>query len=267
MPDVRDIIFNTISDRVVLAAVKAEENGIFAGSNAALSIAQEIGLSVHSVLPDGSPLTEGTEIIRFNGNPKQIAVAEEKMIGAMAKPSGIASAAKLFIDASKGRAKIVSGSWKKMPSAVKDMVRDAVTVGGAGFRITDDPFLYLDKNFVKMFGGVVKTLSAVSDMSGYTKVIQITGAFAPIAGEAKQAIAHGAQIIFVDTGKSDDVDVVANDLRHHGLRDSVKIAFAGNVKLGDMEKLCSMDLDIIGVGRQIVDAPLLDMHLEVNENA
>jgi len=267
MPDVRDTIFCTISGKTVPASISAEEGGILAGTDAAFSLANEIGLTIHMMLPEGSLLAAGTEIVRFSGSPKQIAMAEEKLIGAMAKPSGVASAARIFVNAADGKVKIVSGSWKKMPSAIKDAVRSAVTVGGASFRITDDPFLYLDKNFVKMFDGIVNTLSAVSGLKSYTKVIQITGAFEPIAVEAKQAIEHGAQIIFVDTGNPDDVTVVTDDLRQHGLRGRVRIAFAGNVKLNDLPRLCSLDIDILGVGRQIVDAPLLDMHLEVKSNA
>jgi nicotinate-nucleotide pyrophosphorylase len=52
-------------------------------------------------------------------------------------------------------------------------------------------------------------------------------------------------------------------LKDHGLRSRVKVAFAGGVQLGDIEQLAEIGIDIVDIGRPIVDAPLLDMRLDV----
>ena len=50
-----------------------------------------------------------------------------------------------------------------------------------------------------------------------------------------------------------------------GLRSGVEVAFAGGVQLGDIEALAEIGVDVVDVGRPIVDAPLLDMRLDVVE--
>jgi len=54
-------------------------------------------------------------------------------------------------------------------------------------------------------------------------------------------------------------------LNQKGLRDELKIAFGNNVKIEDIDRLKKMDVDIIGIGREIVDAPLLDLRMEIVE--
>ncbi len=48
-----------------------------------------------------------------------------------------------------------------------------------------------------------------------------------------------------------------------GLRNRVTIAFGGGVGLEDIDELKRLDIDVLDIGRQIVDAPLLDMRLEI----
>jgi nicotinate-nucleotide pyrophosphorylase (carboxylating) len=81
--------------------------------------------------------------------------------------------------------------------------------------------------------------------------------------EACEAAESGANIIFVDTGKPDDVRSIVERLRQKGLRDKVKIAFGGGVNLEAIDELKNLDIDILDIGREIVDAPLLDMRLEI----
>jgi nicotinate-nucleotide pyrophosphorylase (carboxylating) len=145
----------------------------------------------------------------------------------------------------------------------KEMIRNAVTAGGADSRISNDPFVYLDKNFVKMLGGVKETLTAVAGLGSCRKVIQLKGSYRDIADEAREAVANGADIIFVDTGEREDVVRVAASLRELGQREQVELAFAGGITLDDIADLKRLDLDTVDIGRAIVDAPLLDMRVEI----
>jgi nicotinate-nucleotide pyrophosphorylase (carboxylating) len=45
----------------------------------------------------------------------------------------------------------------------------------------------------------------------------------------------------------------------------VQVAFGGGVTLDDVDALKALDLDILDIGRHIVDAPLLDMRLDIVE--
>lgn len=261
--DLRDEILSSITDRKITASIIADDEGIITETDTAAAEAQGLGLIMETVLKPGSRVRREDEVARFRGSPIQVAKAEEVLLGIIAKPSGIASAVCRFIEKAGSRPQIVSGAWKKMPPSQKEVIRRAVKVGGGAFRVTEEPFVYLDKNIIEMLGGIRESLSAVSRMTGYVKVVQIKGRYQDIAREACEAALCGANIIFIDTGNPQDVGKVTGRLKDLALRSSVKIAFSGNIGLADIDCLKSVDIDILDVGRSIIDAPLLDLRMEI----
>jgi nicotinate-nucleotide pyrophosphorylase (carboxylating) len=261
--DLRDKIFRNVACTMVTACIIADEDGIVAEMDIVAEEAARIGLFVEAILKEGTHVSKGDEIVRFRGTPKQTAMAEEVLIGLMSKPSGIATAMHGFMQKAGPKLRVVCGAWKKMPPQIKEPIRRAIVVGGGFFRATLEPFIYLDKNYIEMLGGVQECLTAVSRMDGLVKVVQLKGRYKDIAQEACEAVRCGASIIFIDTGRMEDIGCVSRALSAHGLRRNVKIAFAGNIRAEDIETLKSMDVDILDVGRAIVDAPLLDMRMEV----
>ncbi len=263
MEDLRDRIFQTLSGDRVSASILADAAGIIAGTAEAADEAERLGLSLEWMLGEGSPVREGDEIARFCGDPRQVAMAEEVLIGLIAKPSGIATAARRAVALTGGRPRIVCGSWKKVPWTVKELYRRAVITGGAECRMSAAPFIYLDKNYTGLFGGIRESLEAVSGIADHLKVIQLKGRYKEILLEAFEAVQYGADILFLDTGDFGDVKIVVEGLKDSGLRDGVSIAFGGGVRISDIDVLSALDLDILCIGRDIIDAPLLDMRLEL----
>ncbi len=266
-PDLRDVIFSTVADRLVTGVILADDEGIVSETKTAADESKRMGLTLLGILEEGSAVRPGDEIARISGTPTQVVSAEDVLIGLMAKPSGIATAARAFVSRANGRPEIVSGAWKKMPLAQKESIRRAVAAGGAFIRICQDPFVYLDKNYIKILGGVGRALEAVSSMTDRKKVAQLKGRYSSVVEEACEAIESGADILHIDTGSTADVEAVVQELVRRGLRSRVKLAFSGNIRLEDLDELKQMDLDILDIGRQIVDAPLLDMRLEVVETS
>ncbi len=261
--DVREELFRGIAGKLFTVHVVAGQEGVVSGSDDVAREAEKLGIFLLKTADEGTWAREGEILAAFRGTPHQVAAAEESMLGLLAKTSGIATAARAFVDLAGGRPRVVCGAWKKMPPSLKEPVRRAVVTGGAHFRIASGPFVYLDKNYVRMLGGIRKALQAASSLKGHTKVIQIKGEYGDVATEVCEAASCGAGIVFVDTGNKDDVRLASEVLRDSGLREGVKIAFGGNVRLEDVAELKSIDVDILDVGRAIVDAPLLDMRMEV----
>lgn len=264
-PDLRDEIFRTVDGRKITGVIIADDEGIVAETNRAADESKDMGLTLLGILPEGSEVRPGDEIARFSGSPRQVVSAEDVLIGVMAKPSGIATAARAFVTRADGRPEIVCGAWKKMPLSQKESIRRAVAVGGAQIRISRDPFVYLDKNYIRILGGIGKALQAASSMTDRRKVAQLKGRHKSVVEEACEAVEFGADILHIDTGNTEDVDRIVRELARQGLRNRVSIAFSGSVRLEVVDELKRLDVDILDIGRQIVDAPLLDMRLEVIE--
>ncbi|NWF92258.1 MAG: hypothetical protein HXY46_05040 [Syntrophaceae bacterium] len=261
--DVREEILKSVKRKKVTASIVVDEDGIIAGIASAKEEAGKLGLSILRVVKEGSELKKGDEIIRFSGTPKQIVMAEELLIGLMAKPSGIATSAHKFVQETGGRPRVVCGAWKKMPPSLKETIREAIHTGGALSRIASPPFAYLDKNYVELLGGITQSLQAVSHLAPCSKVVQIKGRYKDIGSEACEAAEAGADIIFIDTGHPEDITTVSERLRRKGLRGKVAIAFGGGLNLEALKTLRPLDLDMIDIGRQIVDAPILEMRMEI----
>ena len=263
MSDPRDKFFEPVASARVTARVIADEPGIVAGAGTVPDALAEIGLSAARQLANGSPVDRGTVVTEVSGSPKQIALAEERLIGLLAKPSGIATATARFVARAGGRMRVVSGAWKKLPFSQKEMIRQAIAVGGAAPRIAEWPFIYIDKNFVRMHGGLEEAMAAATRFETGTRIVQIRGEYGDIGTEAVRVAAAGASIVFVDSGQIADAERAISALNARGLRHGVEVAFAGGVQLGDIEALAEIGVDVIDVGRPIVDAPLLDMRLDV----
>jgi nicotinate-nucleotide pyrophosphorylase (carboxylating) len=220
------------------------------------------GLSFSTTLYDGSRVDEGETIATATGNPFRIVKAEEHVIGMLSKPSGIATAARKAMQKACGCYQVVSGGWKKMPGEIKEPIRQAVRHGGIRARISEQPFVYLDKNYVRILGGVGKAIKAVLPLNRKI-VIQVRGENCAVEDETLEAVKAGANVVMVDTGSFEDLILASNSLKANRLRSKVRLAFAGNLTFDNLEALTQMDVDIVDIGYAILDAPCLPIRFDV----
>ena len=117
--DVRDEILRKVEWKRVTAAILVDEEGMVSGIASTKEEASKLGLSVLRIVSEGSEVRKGDEVIRFSGTPRQIVMAEEILIGLLAKASGIATHAYKFVKETGGKPKVVCGAWKKMPPSLR----------------------------------------------------------------------------------------------------------------------------------------------------
>ena len=260
--DIRYEIFRDSPAGPITAALIAEAEGVLSGLKRASVAVESLGLHFSSDLSDGGSIKEGREIARVLGNPVQIAMTEDLIIGTLSKSSGIATAARRARQETVPNCHVVSGGWKKMPIEIKDHIRRAVLDGGINVRILPKPFVYLDKNYVRMLGGIKRAIQAALPLERAV-VIQVRGETNRIGNEAVEAAKTGAKVIMVDTGRQKDAGDVIQALEEKDLRHQVRVAFAGNIVLGELGRISRLGLDIVDIGYAILDAPCLPMRFDV----
>ncbi|NLH80936.1 MAG: hypothetical protein GX458_08860 [Phyllobacteriaceae bacterium] len=261
--DLRDTIFASLGDRIFEAQVTVTEAGLVCGLEIAAQKAVSLGCRVLRAVADGDRVEAGAPLLVLSGTAKAIAMAEDCIPGAIGKPSATARAVAEAQRRAGARVRVVSGAAKKLPEEIKPQIRRAVHRGGGSGRIHDGPFVYLDKNYVRMFGSVAKTLAAVAGMTGYARVIQLRGLIEDIAEETRAALAAGAEILMVDTGRLADLDLVSDLVRIAGRRETTTIAFAGDILMDDIAEISRHDVDILDIGRSVLDATMVDVKFDV----
>ncbi len=262
--ELREFLFLPLKEKKFTFTIRAKEAGLFSGVNSLKQMLTNLSLHVDWVAPEGHSLVNGAVVLTGKGEAEQVAKAEEMLLGLISKPSGVATAAAEFIKASQGKIKVVCGAWKKVAPEVRAALRQAIATGGAGMRITDVPFIYLDKNYVRMFGGVGAAVSRAKALEEERLIaVQLKGETNPILEEAVEAVRAGAGILMIDTGELDDLHAVTKASESGGWRDEVQIAFAGGLTLDELPKVIDAGADIVDVGRSIIDAPLLDFSLDM----
>ncbi len=263
MDDIRDLIFRNIYDKKFKALLTAEKDGILSGVNEAIKTASDLCIEIEMFYIEGDKISQGDVLAEISGTPKQITMAEDRIIGCLSKYSGISTATARAVALADGKVKIVSGSMKKMPSQMKFSTKIAIESGGGECRISKTPMVYLDKNYIKMLGSIKNALKSVESRTDLVKVVQIKGIEGTIEEETLSAIENGCNILMVDTGNINDVKRCLQVLESYGIRKNFEVAFAGGVKIADIPELCEYGIDSLCIGKEIVDALLLDMKLDV----
>ena len=92
--DLRNEIFASLAGKRFTARIRMSESGLVCGLDAAREKLADLGLKVLASLHDGEEATPETEILVFQGTAQAVAMAEDCVIGCIAKYSGIARAAR-----------------------------------------------------------------------------------------------------------------------------------------------------------------------------
>jgi nicotinate-nucleotide pyrophosphorylase (carboxylating) len=265
--NVREYLFEPLAGASFVAEITAAEPGLLAGTELARIRSADLTLHLESVASDGTLLSPGSTVLRLAGSAEEIARGEEELLACVGKASGVATASARFVQQAAGRVRIVCGAWKKVAPELRKWLRQAMSLGGVGIRLIDQPFVYLDKNYVRMFGSITGVVERARGIDGRTAAVQIRGDTGLISQEAGEAFKAGAGVLMVDTGNIADLHAVVDAASREGFRERVKIAFAGGVTSLSLDEVIAAGADIVDVGRSVIDAPLLDFRLDVLRRA
>lgn len=241
------------------AVVEATEPGLLAGTAFVdpASAPARAG-SWRLLAGEGTRVEPGQPLIELHGTAAELGVAEDYILGPLGFASGIAARAAAIRAAAPAGLSIACGGWKKLPVALKPLLRAGLAAAGILPRLVEGDFVYLGKNAVIMLGGVDPAIAAGRAVDHGPVAIQVRN-----VDEALHAARQGAGIVMVDTGVLTDLGEVHEALEQHGLRRDVVLAFAGGVRVEDLPAVQGLGAQAVDMGRAILDAPLLDLRMRV----
>lgn len=241
------------------AVVVATEPGVVAGTGLITPPVVGESMGRWSVLRDeGVRVDIGEPIVAIDGEATELALAEDHVLGVLGMAGGIALRAQEIKAAAPTGLVVVCGGWKKLPAAVKPVLRAGLDVAGVGHRMLPGEFVYVGKNPVELLGGIEAAIEEAVALNHGPVVIQVTS---PADGVA--AARAGAGVVMVDTGSLADLGATHELLLAHQLRHDVQLAFGGGVTATDLVTIAARGADIVDIGRTIVDAPIWDLRMTV----
>ena len=239
--------------------VSATEEGVIAGLELLdPSIAPGEAGSWTLLVGEGTSVEAGQRIVEVRGSAPELALAEDHVLGPIGWASGVATRCRRILDAAPPKLRIVCGGWKKLPAAMKPLLRAGLTAGGVAPRLLDGDFLYIEKNGVRLLGGTQEAVAAGLSVGRGPVSVQ-----AHTVEEALVAAHAGAGAIMVDSGSLDVLAAVDQALAGEGLRDRIVLAFGGGVTSARLDDAATAGADAVDIGREILNAPLLDLRFDV----
>jgi len=256
-------------------AINAELLGGVPGVHAAILSATETGLvaGLHLLDRTGAPaptgewnvlcaegdrVNAGEPILEITGTAAEIGVAEDYLLGPLGFAGGVANRARALRDACPPGLSLACGGWKKLPAAMKPLLRAGLAVAGVTPRLVEGEFVYVSKNTVLLLGGIAGSVRAGLQLAHGPVAVQVTD-----VDQALLAVWTGAGIVMVDTGTLDVLAAVDAALRAEGVRERTTIGFGGGVTGEALSAARAAGADVVDVGRAVLDAPLWDLRIEV----
>jgi nicotinate-nucleotide pyrophosphorylase (carboxylating) len=257
-PDIARLLFKGVKGQH-RAVVETTEAGRVAGLGFVDPALAPVQAGVWRVLvEEGTVVAPGTALVEIIGEAHELGVAEDYVLGPIGFASGIATRAAAFREAAPDGLSLACGGWKKLPAALKPILRAGLAAAGLLPRLVEGDFVYMSKNAVTLLGGVAAAIASGLRVGHGQVAVQVKS-----VDEAMFAYSAGGRIIMVDTGVIADLAAVHRALVDAGQRDEVHLAFGGGVRLEDLAGVREAGANAADIGRAILDAPLLDLRLRV----
>jgi nicotinate-nucleotide pyrophosphorylase (carboxylating) len=233
----------------------AKSDCVLAGIDVALEAFRQLEPGIKATLnkQDGDRIQAGESIGEVFGCARTLLIAERTALNFLQRLSGIATAARRFVDAAGGRITILD--TRKTTPMLRALEKYAVAAGGAtNHRVGLFDAILIKDNHIRLAGGVAPAIALARkrrpDLS-----IEVE---AQTLAEVDEAVDARADIILVDNMSLDDI---RDAVRRAGGR--AKVEISGGVTLDRIPELSTTGADFVSVGALTHSAPAADISFEI----
>jgi len=258
------------------AAIVARERAVVAGLAAAIAAFREIEPSIEAraetksgaPVRDGDRVEPGESVLRLEGHALAILAGERTALNFLARLSGVATAARAYVDAVAGTGVRILDTRKTTPGW-RTLEKAAVRAGGGENHRADASSMILVKdNHRALAGGIAACLPRVAEFRARS------GGGKPGGASAIEAEFEADSLDDVSTLVGAGVDrILLDNMDVAMLREAVAIArsanraialeASGGVRLDNVRAIAESGVDSISVGAITHSARAIDFSLEV----
>lgn len=229
--------------------------GVVAGLDVAIEAFKQLDpqVKVTVLRPDADWCEAGDSIAEITGNAQALLVAERTALNFLQRLSGIATLARRFVDASRGR--IVVLDTRKTTPTFRTLEKYAVRAGGGtNHRLSLDDGVLIKDNHIKLAGSIRAATSRVKE-AGLPYAIEVE---VENLDEVDQALQAGADILLLDNMNTADIQEAVRRCRGRA-----KTEISGGVSLERMSELAGTGADFVSSGALTHSAPAADISFEI----
>jgi nicotinate-nucleotide pyrophosphorylase (carboxylating) len=245
----------------VKAEVVAEENGVAAGIEEALTLAQAVDLEAKAHVADGEKIKNKQVLITINGDAQTILTVERTLLNLLSRMSGIATqTATLKAKLQNAGMKTKIAATRKSAPGLLYFDKKAVTVGGGDtHRLHLDDMVLIKDNHLAIVGGVEAAIKKAKVEASFTKKIEVE---VTNDTDAQKAAKAGADIIMMDNFSPTQAKATREKLRKAGFS-HVLLEVSGGITSENLLEYGKAEVDIISIGALTHSVKALDISLEI----
>ena len=250
------------SGLTVEATVVAKEEGIVAGIEETVILAESLGLSVKNILEDGEKIRDGTTIMKIFGDAPPVLSIERTLLNLLSRMSGIATATqKLTHKLRKANLKAKIAATRKTAPGLLYFDKKAVFIGGGDpHRLSLGDMLLVKDNHIAITGSVREAVRKARKRSSFSKKIEVE---TTCISDVLDAAEEGADIIMFDNFSPSQIRKAVKALRKRGFLGNILLEASGGITAQNILEYASEGVDLISVGELTHSVKSLDISLEI----
>lgn len=236
------------------AEIVANEALVVAGLNVAAKVFEILDGSVdfRKVVEDGQELSPGERMAQIAGSTRSLLMAERTALNFLQRMSGIATYARKFVRASKGKVKIVD--TRKTAPGLRVLDKYAVRVGGAfNHRMGLYDGVLVKDNHIAVCGGITEAVRRAKAGVPHTMKIEVE---VESVEQTKEAIEAGADAVLLDNMNIEQIKEAVRLAKGR-----VLLEVSGGIGLSDIAEVAFTGVDIVSVGALTHSAPSVDISM------
>jgi len=246
---------------VTKAEVIAKENGVVAGVEEALILAEHLGLKAKAKVIDGEIIQNKQVILQLAGNAQTILSVERTMLNLLSRMSGIATKTKTLTEkVQKANNEIRIAATRKSAPGLLYFDKKAVAVGGGDpHRLHLDDLILIKENHLAIVGSVKEAIKKAKTNASFSKKIEVEVTNLEDALKAAEA---GADIVMLDNFSAREAGAASEALRKAGFSKLI-VEVSGGITEENLLEYAEAKIDIISLGELTHSVRALNLSLEI----
>ena len=245
----------------VRAEVIAKSNGIVAGLEEAIILAELMGLKVVAKVADGDKVKNEQVLLSLKGDAQTVLSVERTLLNLLSRMSGIATKThSLSEQLKKANFKARVAATRKSAPGLLYFDKKAVAIGGGdSHRLHLDDLVLIKDNHLAIIGSVEEAVKKAKVTASFSKKIEVEVTNLQDALKAAEA---GADIIMLDNFSPNQAKEAGEKLRKVGYN-NVLLEISGRITAETLLEYASAHVDIISMGELTHSVKALDISLEI----